>query len=169
MVRPHRTEGILVAQHQRLKLAEENLVSRNVDFFLPREEISIVVHGRHVREYRPIFGNYILIAITAAWKSLMRMRGVAGILMNESDYPARVLPHEVEWIKAQCVNGVYRPRMIESQRGFTYGQRVTPIEGPFAYHVGRYDHRTKRGDTALFVLFGQEQKVTFKPGDLIAA
>lgn len=161
--------GVLVAQHQRVKLAQQSLVAQNVDHFIPLEENLCVVRGRHIRENKPMLGNYILIAVTEIWQSLMRMRGVAGILMSDDGFPAQVLPSEINYLRSICVNGVYRPRMIKSQRGFTYGQRVTPQHGPFAHHVGRYENPTKDGDTALFMLFGYEQKVSFKPGNLVAA
>lgn len=87
--------------------------------------------------------------------------------MNDLGYPAQVLPSELERLQSFYGTDVYRP--VERITKFDYGQRVTPKEGPFAYHVGRYEGKTKRGDAALFQLFGQEQRVLFKKGSLIAA
>jgi transcription antitermination factor NusG len=130
-------------------------------------ETLLVVRGRHVREQRPLLGDYMLTSISSGWKSLIAIRGVAGILLNDSGFPAQVLPHEMQRMRSACDGDVYRSSVIEEQ-GFEYNQKVSPKEGPFACHVGRYDIRTKRGDSARFWLFGREQRVTFKSGDLVA-
>jgi len=52
--------------------------------------------------------------------------------------------------------------------GFNYGDKVIPKQGPLAGHVGTFDKSTQRGDSALFVLFGREQRVMFKAGELVA-
>lgn len=160
--------GVLVSRHQRQKLVSEALTLRGIDHFIPLIETLMIRNGRHVREMRPLFGDYILIAICSIWKSLLNIREVRGIMLNESGYPAQVLPRELERIRTMCDGDAYRSSVVE-ESGFEYGQRVSPRIGPLAYHVGRYDKKTKRGDSALFVLFGQEQRVIFKRGDLLAA
>lgn len=116
-----------------------------------------------------MLGDYIPIAIDAAWKSLIRLRGVAGILLNEIGFPAQVLPHEMNRLHAMCDDCVYRSTLQEDE-GFAYGQRVTPRDGPFVYYTGRYDGKAnRRGDeAALFLCFGREQRVVFKSGELLA-
>lgn len=160
--------GVLVAHHQRYRKVDDVLAERGIDHFIPLIETLIIRHGRHVRQMRPLLGDYILIAVCSAWKSLLRIREVRGIMLNELGYPAQVLPHELDRMRSMCDSGVYRSSMVEDV-GFSYGQRVSPKTGPLAYHVGRYDKKTKRGDSALFVLFGQEQRVVFKQGELLAA
>ena len=161
--------GILLSQHQRVKLVSEALTVLGVDHFIPLIESLKIVRGRHIRERRPLLGNYIPFAVDASWKSLMRLRGVAGIMLNDCWLPAQVLQSEMERLHAMCDDSVYRSSVVE-KHGFEYGQRVSPKEGPFAYHTGRYDGKAnKRGDVAaLFQLFGREQRVVFKSGDLLA-
>jgi transcription antitermination factor NusG len=160
--------GVLVAQRQCLSLVGASLVSYGVEHFIPMVENLKIVRGRHVRDYEPILGDYILIAISSCWKELCSLRGVAGILIDSvSGMPAQVLPHEMERMRAMCnSDGVYsQPEKVFE---LTYGQRVKPKDGFFSKQVGIYEGRTKRGDhTALFCLFGKEQRVTFKSGDLI--
>jgi len=161
--------GVLVSRHQRQKLVSEALTFRGIDHFIPLVETLMIRNGRHVREMRPLLGDYILIAICPIWKSLLNIHEVRGIMLNELGYPAQVLPNELERMRAMCSDvGVYTSSVVE-KGGFVYGQRVSPKAGPLAHHVGRYDKKTKRGDSALFVLFGQEQRVMFKQGELLAA
>jgi transcription antitermination factor NusG len=161
--------GVLVAEHQRVNLAQASLVSRNIDHFIPLKEIIRVVRGRRVREMRFFLGNYILIAITSSWRKLMHDRGVAGLLMNELGYPAQVLPRELAYLREICVNGVYRPRLDDCRFGFRRGDSVVASDGPFTGFVGRFDDANEKRETAIFNLFGQETKVSFAPGKLIAA
>lgn len=158
-----------MAQHQSYTAVGKSLLSFGVDYFIPMIETLTVVHGRRVREQRPLLGDYIPIAITGVWKSLLSVRGVRGILLNTDGLPAQVLPGEMNRLREMCnEDGVYQTTEEEAA-GFSYGQRVTPKDGPFVYHVGRYDRRTKRGnDVALFCLFGGEKQVTFKCGELLA-
>lgn len=159
--------GIMTAQHQLFAQVTRSLTSYGVEHFIPMIESINVVRGRHVTEPKPLLGEYIPFAVSQIWKSLLSIRGVTGILLNESGQPAQVLPHELKRLRDMCdENGIYRS--AKTIEGFTYGQRVTPKEGPFAYHVGRFESKNKRGDlAALFSLFGREQRVVFKPGDLI--
>lgn len=161
--------GVLVAQRHCVSSVDDILTQRGVDHFIPQIETLLIVHGRHVREQRPMLGDYIPIAIDAAWKSLIRLRGVAGILLNEIGFPAQVLPHEMNRLHAMCDDCVYRSTLQEDE-GFAYGQRVTPRDGPFVYYTGRYDGKAnRRGDeAALFLCFGREQRVVFKSGELLA-
>lgn len=160
--------GVLVAQRHSIGAVDDALTIRGVDHFIPLIETLLIVRGRHVREQRPMLGDYIPIAIDAAWKSLIRLRGVAGILLNEIGFPAQVMPTEMLRLHDMCDDCVYRSTMIDES--FAYGQRVTPKDGPFVYYTGRYDGKAnKRGDdAALFLCFGREQRVVFKPGDLLA-
>ncbi len=161
--------GVLVAERQQVKRVGKSLTEISYQHFLPLYEHLSIVGGRHVREMKPLLGSYILIAICASWRELMSWRGVAGILMNESGHPARVNIREVERLREFCPNDVFR-NDVNGIVGLTYGQRVTSKEGPFAYHIGRYDGKKGRNrEVAVFTLFGREQKITFRSGDLIAA
>lgn len=160
--------GVLVAHHQQTKLVGEALTTRGIEHFIPKIETLMIVRGRHTRELRPLLGDYILVSITSLWKTMVRIRGASGMIMN-CGWPAQVLSSELKRIHEMCDDaGLYHSSIMENG-GFEYGQSVTPREGPFANHVGKYDSRSKRGDdTALFCLFGHDQKVTFKSGDLLA-
>lgn len=162
--------GVLIAKHQQTKLVGEALSSVGIEHFIPKIEKLRIVHKRHVRELRPLLGDYVLTSINSNWKSMRRLRGVSGIIMNCDGFPAQVLITELKRLDDLCNEGVYHSPVIEDDgSGFEYGQRVTPTTGPFAYHVGRYESKNKRGDlTALFCLFGNDQKVKFRNGDLIA-
>lgn len=167
------TWGILLAANQRTKLVAENLTARKVEHFIPQVEVTRVVAGRHHRTLRPLLGNYIPFIVDEFWKTVRHIRGVAGMLMalgedEESESPALVRQYEIDSLRSLCDNDVLRPKLTKSQAEFVYGQRVSPKEGPFAYHVGRYDRKTRRGDAAMFVLFGREQRIVFKKGDLLA-
>lgn len=156
--------GVLVAQHQRHALVSKALTELGNDHFIPIIETLSIDHGRHIRGRRPLLGDYIPFAVSSIWKSLMRIRGVRGILLNDLGFPAQVMPKEMEQLRSICADA---HNFVT--RGFEYGQRVSPRDGPFNYHIGRYDHKNKRGeDVALFQLFGQEQRVMFKAGDLLA-
>jgi transcription antitermination factor NusG len=160
--------GCLVAHYQQVKLVGDALSLRGIDHFIPKIESLSVVRGRHLRELRPLLGEYIPVSIYCGWRELLRLRGVHGILLNESGFPAQILHRELEWLRGQCDNGIYR-RSIPTERGFQYGQKVTPADGPLANRVGHYERCNRRGeDIALFLLFGSEKKVTFKSGELLA-
>jgi hypothetical protein len=157
--------GVLVTY--RHKLVCDALMQRGVEYFMPVEEVLSIVRGRHVREMKPLLGEYIPISISAAWNSLLRVRGVNAVLQNESGMPARVLPHELERLRAMCDGNVLR-QTETAYEGLKYGQKVTPTQGALMHKVGRYDGRTKRGDSALFLLFGREQRIIFRSGELQA-
>lgn len=161
--------GVLVARHQQTKLVAAELTSLGTEHFIPKIEILTIKHGRHYRELRPMLGDYILTSISVTWRSMRRVRGVVGIIMNSDGFPAQVLVPELRRMHEMCDDaGIYHSE-IEGDKGFEYGQRVTPKAGPLAYQIGKYDSKNKRGDlSALFTLFGRDQKVTFKAGDLIA-
>lgn len=161
--------GVIIAQHQRNKLVSEALVNLGIEHFIPLIESLSIVRGRHVREQRPLLGEYIPIAINKDWKSLLRVRGVTGILLNELGFPAQVLPREMDRLHAMCDGGLYRSTNVEAG-GFEYGQRVSPRDGPLSSQTGRYDGKVnRRGDNAaLFLLFGVEKRIVFKAGDLLA-
>lgn len=163
--------GVLLAQHQRHKMVIEGLTDCQVQHFLPMVEDTIIINGRHVHKQRPLLGRYILFAINDIWKKLASLRGVSGMLLDADKlFPAQVEDAALDAIRSMCVDNVYSPCAVESRNGFFYGQRVTIETGPMAYHIGRYDgHASKNRDAALFNLFGREQRVTFKTGELIAA
>lgn len=163
--------GVLLSQHKRHKLAVEGLTDYSIPYFQPLIEDVTIINGRHVHKQRPLLGRYILFMITDIWKTLASLRGVSGMLIDvDKMFPAIVVDEALDAIRSMCVNNVYCPRIVEARKGFVYGQRVTTETGPMAYHVGRYDGITsKRREAALFNLFGREQRVTFKAGELIAA
>lgn len=167
--------GVLVAENQRHRILKESLDAESVEYFLPMVETTSVVRGRHVRSYHPLFGRYVFVALNDLWQRMLSLRGVAGILLTpdtEGEYPAPALacPKQIEYIKTQCVNNIYRSTDDKVRGGFVYGQHVRPKEGPLEWHVGAYDGRAgKNKYAALFNIFGREQRVIFKRGDLIAA
>lgn len=82
--------------------------------------------------------------------------------------PAKVENDKLESFRAFCAE---TPEdIVGVRKGFVYGQRVTPQRGPLAYHVGSYDGITSHHrEAAMFKLFGREQRIVFRSGDLIAA
>lgn len=162
--------GVLLSKHQKHKLVKDGLSDSGVQYFLPLIETTTIVNGRHVNAARPLLGRYIFFVIDELWKNLSQLRGVAGMMLNvDRDYPARVDDGALDAIRTMCIGDVYSPRAVEMQ-GFVYGQRVAPQTGPLAYHVGRYDGvASKHREAALFNLFGKDQRIFFKSGELIAA
>lgn len=162
--------GVAVVQMQRHRVAKESLTSAEIKYFAPVIEQTTVANGRHARKHYPLFGRYLLFMLTDAWRAIPSLRGIAGMLLTAENNPALVHQRVVDEIDAMCVNGVYSPRMIQSQRGFTYGQRVTPTEGPLMWHVGKFEGRVSRQqEAAIFKLFGCDRRIVFNSGDLIAA
>jgi Transcription termination factor nusG len=166
-----RAWGVLLAKQQKHALVVIGLSACGVEYFLPVVENTFIINGRHVHRKHPLLGRYILFVIDELWKNLSRLRGVAGIILNvEKLYPARVDDKALDAIRAMCVDNVYSPRAVASSCGFVYGQRVTSEHGPLAYKVGRYDGAASRHrEVAMFNLFGREQRIVFKAGELIAA
>lgn len=161
--------GVVVAEPQRHRLATESLIAAGIDYFMPMLERLNISKGRHERERYPLFGRYIITAITDQWPSLFGMRGISDMLLTANRVPALVDEDRVEHIRALCVNNIFRePR---AQKGaLMYGQKVTPKAGPLAYHTGSYDCRIgKNREAAIFTLFGAETRVIFKRGELQAA
>lgn len=159
--------GVIVANHKQTRRVGEALFSLGIEHFIPKIESLTIRNGRHERSMYPLLGDYILTAITSKWKIMLRIREVSGIIMNCDGFPAQVLPEELKRLHEMCDDaGIHHP--VKYNGEFEYGQRVTPKTGPFAYHIGRYDKKTRRGDSALFSLFGREQRVIFKKGDLLA-
>jgi transcription antitermination factor NusG len=160
--------GVLVAKHLQTDAVSEQLNMYGFEHFIPKIESLRIVKCRHVRELRPMLGDYILTSITSAWESLLSLKHVAGMILNADGYPAQVQPNELKRMHDMCdAAGTYYSEIDTT--GFQYGQYVRATEGPFINFTGTYDSKNKRGeDVALFILFGREQKVTFKPGGLLA-
>lgn len=159
--------AIIAHQACHAKIGDE-LKLLGVEYFRPVEEKLRVVCGRRVRHYHPILGNYLLLSVTLKWRSVFSIKGVLGWIMNESGWPAQVLPCELQRLRELCPDGVAR-KSDQVIAGFKYGDKVMPNDGPFHFHVGTYEGKTRRGDAARFTLFGREQRVIFKPGTLVAA
>jgi transcription antitermination factor NusG len=160
--------GVLVALHQCQRIVGESLAAKRIEHFIPMIERQRIVRGKCISVLHPLFGRYVLVTINSIWREMKSMRGVAGMLVNEKGFPAQVLPKEVERIRQLCPENVYKENVIQFT-GFVYGQRVTPKTGPLAFHVGKFDSSRSSGESAIFTLFGQEQKVIFRKGDLISA
>jgi transcription antitermination factor NusG len=161
--------GVIVALHQCQRVVSDGLTARQIEHFIPMEKRWRVVRGRRSDVHYPLFGRYILTTICSAWREIKNMRGVAGMLCNEDGFPAQCLTHEVERIRKLCNNNVFIEEDNCKVAGFVYGQRVTPKSGPLAFHVGKFDSVKRSSEAAIFNLFGREQKVVFRKGDLIAA
>lgn len=159
--------GVLVATPKRIAVVSDGLNALRVEHFIPVIEKIKIVRGRHVTEQTPLLGEYILTSICSRWRLLLGIKGVRGIILNELGYPAQVLPRELDRLRSMCDGVVFREVKIAPVE-FEYGQKVMVKEGPFISHIGKYDHKAKDGDVALFVLFGREQKLKFATGDLIA-
>lgn len=162
---------MIVAGHKQYKLVDEALTIRGVDHFIPVIETLRIVQRRHVREYHPLFGDYILTSISSGWKEWLGIRGVSGMLMNDLGMPAQVLPNEMAQLRSMCRGMVFGASETVDENEMEYGQDVktVAIDHMFSRQTGKYAGRTKSGDlSALFLLFGREQIVEFKSGDLIA-
>lgn len=160
--------GILQARPQRSAAVASALSEAEIEHFLPMIESCRVVRGRRVRSRHPLLGSYIPVAVRQGWEALIGLRDVVGWLLNESGHPAQVLSREIAFLRAMCDGDLFRMTPSESRR-FSYGQKVSPKSGPLAFHVGRFDNKTRNGESALFMLFGREQRVVFKDGELAAA
>lgn len=159
----------MVAKQNRALAVGSSLKKLEVDHFIPRVEKRYVVQGRNIRERQPLLGNYVLVAVTQCWREVLRLRDVHGMLMNECGFPAQVLPCELAQLRAICPDGVYGGREHLTD-GFVYGAKVLAVKGPLTRLTGRYIGRFgKNREEALFSLFGREQKVVFKRGELILA
>ena len=155
---------VIVAQQQRVNVAAQSLRESEFEFFLPKIEKVSVVNGRHRRMLVPLFGRYILVCLNAAWRELVRLRGVASMMLTNNGDPVRVLQYELDNLRSLCPNGVMR--QVTSDSGFIRGQLVTTHQGAFAERVMRYEKQDRHGDMAIFSLFGREQRVVFKQGEL---
>lgn len=167
--------GVLIAQPQRTTLVGEQLTEHSVKHFIPKEEVVTIKGGRPRYHLRPMLGRYVLYVITRGWKNVLGLRGVSGIMMA-TDYEKEIIqplvidPKQMETLRALCTDDIYSKTVNETKRGFVYGQRVTPSDGPFAYHIGTYDGVASRHrEVAVFNCFGREQKIMFKSGALQAA
>jgi transcription antitermination factor NusG len=160
--------GVVVAEPQRQKLATKSLREQDVEYFMPIGERLTIQGGRHHRTNYPLFGRYIMVVISSTWAALLSLRGISGMLLTANNIPAVVDEDRLEHIRAMCINGIYRePRPSFSLH---YGQRVTVRRGPLVAFSGIYDGPvSKRREAAIFCLFGREQRVVFKKGELLAA
>lgn len=159
--------GVLVTESQRHKLAADELTSGGFEYFQPYRELVKVYRGRKVRTRVPYFGRYMFVALCDAWRQVVGLRGVSGILLDPSSLnPIRVDPRELQEVRDRCDrNGVIESPSAGS--AFKYGDEVYVEEGPLAFMRGTYDGTVgKKREAAKFFLFGREQRVTFKVGEL---
>lgn len=167
--------GVLVAQLQRTTLVGEQLTEQSVEHFIPKEEVTTIRGGRPRSHLRPMLGRYVLYVVSAGWKNILSLRGVAGILMA-TDYEKEIIqpliidPKQLKILHSLCIDGIYSKTVVDTKKGLVYGQTVTPHQGPFAYHIGKYDGLASHSrEAAIFKCFGREQKIMFKTGILQAA
>jgi len=160
--------AVAVAEPQRHRIAIESLTASNIETFVPLSEHMTIVRGRHVRERSPMFGRYLIFSVNELWATVATMRGIASLLMTASNAPAVIQQSVIDALRSHCTNNIYREPK-GAMKSLAYGQRVTPRAGPLAKHIGTYDGVTRKREAAIFLLFGQEQRVLFKRGDLLAA
>jgi transcription antitermination factor NusG len=164
--------GVIVAQPQRHRVVAENLTSLGNDHFIPMVETLSVVRGRHHRRKFPLFGRYVLVEITAHWRKLRRLQGVSGMLLDPCGQPSLIEPERLDYLRTFCDGNLFKPPGAEVVKpaALVYGQHVSPKTGPFQDFIGTYDGLAPRKmEAAIFFMFGREQRVEFKRGDLIAA
>jgi transcription antitermination factor NusG len=160
--------GVLVTEPQRHRIATETLADHGFEFFMPWRELVRISRGRHHRTLIPYFGRYVFVTLCEAWERLPSLRGVSSMLLHsETLLPWRVDSCELDAIRVLCdERGVVR----EEQRiddGLHYGDLVYVELGPFANLRGVYDCRIgKHREAATFVMFGREQRVMFRCGEL---
>jgi transcription antitermination factor NusG len=163
--------GIAISQPQRHRIALDQLQSSNFEFFQPWREQIIISHGKHRRLRIPYFGRYIFVVICEAWAQILKLRGIASMLLNpETLHPLSVDLRQLQAVRSLCDRHgiIHQP---ESQKyKLHYGDQVYAEKGPFANLRGVYDCRIgKHREAAVFTMFGAEQRVLFKLGELKVA
>jgi hypothetical protein len=111
----------------------------------------------------------VFVGITYVLCVLLSLRGVSSLLLTADDTPALVDNRQLDAVRMMCNADVLRTPNQITPRGFIYGQKVSPRSGPLVDYVGTYDGPKKGRDIALFFLFGREQRVMFRKGELLAA
>lgn len=162
--------GVLVTESQRHRLAISELSANGFEHFQPYRESVKIRRGNHIRTRIPYFGRYMFVALCEAWRQITKLRGVAGILLdNQTLTPLRVCSAQLQNVRDKCDrNGVIFDQEL-SVTGLKYGDRVYVEKGSFGFIEGTYDGIIgKNKEQASFIMFGSEKKVTFKTGELKA-
>jgi transcription antitermination factor NusG len=167
----HMQWGVLVTQPQRHRTATNALASDGFAYFMPWREQLSVSRGKKRRQRLPYFGRYIFVQIGECWERLLHLRGVSGMLLNPDNLmPFKVDLEQLNEVRAMCDrNGVISEPEIPIRR-LSFGDKVFVESGPFANLTGRYDCRVgKHREAAMFEMFGSEQRVLFRRGELKSA
>lgn len=162
--------GVAVAEPQRYRLAATQLAGHGYTYFMPMWERVSVRAGRHQHFFTPVFGRYLFVMISGVWQKISSLRGITGLLLNpETLHPWHVDSDQLDAVRALCDHNVmHKQEDVEMARQLMYGDPVSPKSGPLAGLRGVYEGKlNKHRESARFIMFGREQKIVFKVGELI--
>jgi transcription antitermination factor NusG len=140
----------------------EQLIARGLEYFFPQIRRTVRHRGRRIHRLDPLLFNYVPVVLGQGWEAIFDMRGVLDVM-------GPVHAYEIENIRCRCdASDILIPPPKESQ--FKPGQKVRPLEGPFADLTGSFIGLINENqETALFTILGAKRSLKFEVGSLVAA
>jgi transcriptional antiterminator RfaH len=129
--------------------AENNLVSQEIEAFLPLLEVFQDSHGKIVQKIKPLFPNYLFakLDIDAHYYKVKWTRGVNKILGVGSE-PIAISERVIETIKARMGEN----NLVTLDEGLEEGNVIQFTSGPFKDLMGIFDKKMSDGKRVRVLL-----------------
>lgn len=137
---------------------------RIFEVVVPTEEIEEFKDGRRVRKRERLFHGYILIRMIMddhTWSVVRNTPGVTGFVSADDELEQRAKPVPLEDREVASILNRLESQTPKQKIGFTKGQSVRIIDGPFADFIGTVEETyADRGKVRVLVsFFGRETPV----------
>ncbi|MSQ11083.1 MAG: transcription termination/antitermination factor NusG [Dehalococcoidia bacterium] len=147
------------------RIATMDVRDRVLEVIVPKEEVVEFRDGKRTSKRERLFPGYILVRMVVddqTWSVVRNTPGVTGFVSADDQHggqrakPLPLTPREVATIMQRMAAGQPRAKV-----GFTKGQAVKIIDGPFKEFIGVVDEvQQERGKVKVLVsFFGRETPV----------
>jgi transcriptional antiterminator RfaH len=137
-----------------------------LEVFYPQIKKTVRRHGKTRHRFDPLFPGYLFVFVVDAWRRLLGIDGVRGVLMA-CDRPAVVPGVVIDEMRNRCNgDGVL---MVPAMPRIKLGSSVRVKVGPLAGLFGVFDGEVSKREAALLYLLGCQRRVLFNYGELAAA
>ena len=154
--------AVAQTESQRERVALHHLKRQEFTTYLPLIKTMRRIHGE------PLFPGYIFIRIVDRWYSIMGTIGITR-LIRDGERPSCCPDAVIDDIRKREVMG-YVELPKAPKKGFTRGQRVRIVRGPFEGHFGLYDGQAPRERCfVLLSLLGSQTRTELADADVAVA
>jgi transcriptional antiterminator NusG len=153
-----------VKKNLELRIASMDVRDKVFEVVVPTEEVVEIKEGRRTPKRERMYPGYVLVRMLMddqSWYVVRNTPGVTGFISAEDDLQHRSKPIP---LTDQEVDSIFRRMVTAEPRakiGFTIGQNVKIVDGPFKEFIGTVDeiYADKGKLRVLIAMLGRETPV----------